>query len=186
LCVVSTRLRPASRLFEERAVKEKPPPIAAARRLPCAHTHTHACWLLAFLSVCPQGNKISTGKYTLLSFLPKNLFEQFQRVANCYFLFQLCLQLYEPIASLDWQSTFVPLVFVLSVTAAKDGYDDFKRHRMDKKINNLKVRRWDPYVSAPARTHAHPTSSPSPCPHRRRAPALRARCQLPGNPKPVP
>jgi len=93
------------------------------------------------------GNKISTGKYTLLSFLPKNLFEQFQRVANCYFLFQLCLQLYEPIASLDWQSTFVPLVFVLSVTAAKDGYDDFKRHRMDKKINNLKVRRWDPNTS---------------------------------------
>jgi len=90
------------------------------------------------------GNKISTGKYTLLTFVPKNLFEQFQRVANCYFLFQLCLQLYEPIASLDWQSTFVPLVFVLSVTAAKDGYDDYKRHRMDKKINNLKVRRWDP------------------------------------------
>jgi phospholipid-translocating ATPase len=32
-------------------------------------------------------NKIRTTKYTLLSFLPKNLLEQFHRVANLYFIF---------------------------------------------------------------------------------------------------
>ena len=39
-------------------------------------------------------NYITTSKYTVLSFLPKNLFEQFRRVANLYFLiisgFQVC------------------------------------------------------------------------------------------------
>jgi len=31
-------------------------------------------------------NKIRTTKYTLISFIPKNLFEQFHRFANLYFL----------------------------------------------------------------------------------------------------
>ena len=37
-------------------------------------------------------NYIRTSKYTLLSFLPLNLFEQFQRIANTYFLILLILQ----------------------------------------------------------------------------------------------
>jgi len=34
-------------------------------------------------------NKIKTSKYTILNFLPKNMYEQCRRVANCnyYFLF---------------------------------------------------------------------------------------------------
>ncbi len=31
-------------------------------------------------------NKINTAKYTLLNFLPKNLFIQFSKAANLYFL----------------------------------------------------------------------------------------------------
>jgi len=37
-------------------------------------------------------NYICTSKYTILSFLPLNLFEQFQRIANTYFLILLILQ----------------------------------------------------------------------------------------------
>lgn len=37
-------------------------------------------------------NEISTAKYTLLTFLPVNLFEQFMRVANLYFLLCAILQ----------------------------------------------------------------------------------------------
>lgn len=32
-------------------------------------------------------NRIHTSKYTWITFLPKNLFEQFYRFANLYFLF---------------------------------------------------------------------------------------------------
>lgn len=33
-----------------------------------------------------------TSKYNIITFLPVNLFEQFQEVANTYFLFLLILQ----------------------------------------------------------------------------------------------
>ena len=38
-------------------------------------------------------NYISTGKYTLLSLIPKNLYEQFHRLANIWFLIVSSLQL---------------------------------------------------------------------------------------------
>uniref|UniRef100_A0A3Q1CJN1 Phospholipid-transporting ATPase n=1 Tax=Amphiprion ocellaris TaxID=80972 RepID=A0A3Q1CJN1_AMPOC len=76
-----------------------------------------------FLSLF-QTNAIKTSKYNLFTFLPLNLFEQFQRIANAYFLFLLVLQVIPQISSLSWFTTVVPLVLVLSVTAAKDATDD--------------------------------------------------------------
>ncbi|GAB1286839.1 Phospholipid-transporting ATPase [Apodemus speciosus] len=54
-------------------------------------------------------NRIHTSKYNILTFLPINLFEQFQRVANAYFLFLLILQ---------------------------DASDDYFRHKSDNQVNN--------------------------------------------------
>ncbi|EGD72760.1 ATP8B1 protein [Salpingoeca rosetta] len=85
------------------------------------------------------GNRIKTAKYTLLTFLPVNLFEQFMRVANAYFLLQLILQLIPQISSLSPITTALPLVFVLGVTAVKDGNDDYKRHKSDATINNRAI-----------------------------------------------
>lgn len=46
-----------------------------------------------------QNNAIKTSKYNLLTFLPLNLFEQFRRLANAYFLFLLVLQVrWSPLA----------------------------------------------------------------------------------------
>jgi hypothetical protein len=39
-----------------------------------------------------QNNYIKTSKYNLISFVPINLFEQFQRLANFYFLVLIILQ----------------------------------------------------------------------------------------------
>uniref|UniRef100_A0A8D2Q7I9 Phospholipid-transporting ATPase n=1 Tax=Varanus komodoensis TaxID=61221 RepID=A0A8D2Q7I9_VARKO len=69
-------------------------------------------------------NAIKTSKYNFFTFLPLNLFEQFQRVANAYFLCLLILQLIPAISSLSWFTTVVPLVLVLAVSAAKDAIDD--------------------------------------------------------------
>uniref|UniRef100_A0AAQ5Z6Z7 Phospholipid-transporting ATPase n=1 Tax=Amphiprion ocellaris TaxID=80972 RepID=A0AAQ5Z6Z7_AMPOC len=70
-------------------------------------------------------NCIMTSKYNIVTFLPVNLFEQFQEVANTYFLFLLILQLIPQISSLSWFTTIVPLALVLSITAVKDATDDY-------------------------------------------------------------
>uniref|UniRef100_A0A4W6FUG5 Phospholipid-transporting ATPase n=1 Tax=Lates calcarifer TaxID=8187 RepID=A0A4W6FUG5_LATCA len=70
-------------------------------------------------------NCIMTSKYNIITFLPVNLFEQFQEVANTYFLFLLILQLIPQISSLSWFTTIVPLALVLSITAVKDATDDY-------------------------------------------------------------
>ena len=61
MCVVSTRLRPASRLFEERAVKEKPP--HRRRPSPAVRAHTHSCMLVTRVSVrMPAGKQNFDGE----------------------------------------------------------------------------------------------------------------------------
>ncbi|XP_022106465.1 phospholipid-transporting ATPase ID-like isoform X2 [Acanthaster planci] len=81
-------------------------------------------------------NYIRTSKYNILTFIPVNLFEQFLRIANFYFLVLFIMQLIGPISSLNPVTTGLPLVFVLAVTATKDGVDDFQRHRSDSLVNN--------------------------------------------------
>uniref|UniRef100_A0A9J7XCJ8 Phospholipid-transporting ATPase n=1 Tax=Cyprinus carpio carpio TaxID=630221 RepID=A0A9J7XCJ8_CYPCA len=83
-----------------------------------------------------SGNAIKTYKYNVLTFLPLNLYEQFKRAANLYFLCLLILQIIPQISTLPWYTTLVPLVLVLGITAIKDLVDDLARHRMDKEINN--------------------------------------------------
>uniref|UniRef100_A0A8C3ABI2 Phospholipid-transporting ATPase n=1 Tax=Cyclopterus lumpus TaxID=8103 RepID=A0A8C3ABI2_CYCLU len=85
-----------------------------------------------------SGNDIKTYKYNVLTFLPLNLYEQFKRVANLYFLALLILQIIPDISTLPWYTTLIPLVVVLGVTGIKDLVDDLARHRMDKEINNRK------------------------------------------------
>uniref|UniRef100_A0A0K8UGN6 Phospholipid-transporting ATPase n=1 Tax=Bactrocera latifrons TaxID=174628 RepID=A0A0K8UGN6_BACLA len=81
-------------------------------------------------------NFIKTSKYTLLTFLPFNLLEQFQRLANFYFLCLLVLQLIPAISSLTPVTTAIPLIGVLTLTAVKDAYDDIQRHLSDSQVNN--------------------------------------------------
>ncbi|KAJ7427806.1 putative phospholipid-transporting ATPase IA [Willisornis vidua] len=82
------------------------------------------------------GNAIKTYKYNPITFLPLNLFEQFKRAANFYFLVLLILQSIPQISTLAWYTTLVPLLFVLGITAVKDLVDDIARHRMDNEVNN--------------------------------------------------
>jgi magnesium-transporting ATPase (P-type) len=84
-------------------------------------------------------NEVTTSKYTLLTFLPVNLFEQFSRVANLYFLLCAILQFIPGLSPTSWFTTVAPLVFVLAVNAAKEAYDDVGRHRSDAATNARRV-----------------------------------------------
>ena len=82
-------------------------------------------------------NKIKTTKYTLLSFLPKNLFEQFHRFANVYFVFIALLNFVPVVNAFQPELALAPVVFILSVTAIKDLWEDYRRHRSDTEINHM-------------------------------------------------
>ncbi|XP_077633815.1 phospholipid-transporting ATPase IC isoform X2 [Crocuta crocuta] len=83
-----------------------------------------------------KSNAIKTYKYNAFTFLPMNLFEQFKRAANFYFLVLLILQAIPQITTLAWYTTLVPLLLVLGITAIKDLVDDVARHKMDNEVNN--------------------------------------------------
>jgi len=83
-----------------------------------------------------SGNAIRTSRYTLLTFLPKNLFIQFHRVAYLYFLAIAALNQLPPLAVFGRTVSLFPLLFVLCVTAIKDAYEDWRRHRSDCHENN--------------------------------------------------
>ncbi|CAB4067331.1 E7.6.2.1 [Lepeophtheirus salmonis] len=65
-------------------------------------------------------NSIKSSKYTILTFLPCNLFFQFRRFANFYFLIVALIQL---------------------IIDSPQGYEDYKRHKNDSIINNRPVTR---------------------------------------------
>lgn len=83
-----------------------------------------------------RNNAIKTTKYSLLSFFPKNLFEQFHRFANIYFLAIVILNLIPEINAFGKYIAMAPLIFVLSVTAIKDLFEDRRRYKSDKAVNN--------------------------------------------------
>ena len=79
-------------------------------------------------------NYVKTTKYTLLSFIPKALILQFKRLANIYFLVIAILQSIPTISPLNPFTAWLPLIFVLFVSMAREGYEDYLRYREDKSI----------------------------------------------------
>lgn len=94
------------------------------------------------------GNEITTTKYTPLSFVPRNLFEQLHRFANVYFIFLAALNFAPVVNAFQPQLGVIPIVVVLAMTAVKDLYEDLRRLKSDRTVNN---RLCDVYSRYPAR-----------------------------------
>ncbi|XP_078073117.1 phospholipid-transporting ATPase VD [Mustelus asterias] len=88
-------------------------------------------------------NRIQTTKYTLLNFIPRNLFEQFHRAANLYFLLIVVLNWVPLVEAFQKEITMLPLVVVLAIIAIKDGIEDYRRYKFDKQINNRTTKVYD-------------------------------------------
>lgn len=83
-------------------------------------------------------NYISTTKYNVITFFPKAIFEQFRRVANLYFLLAAILSL-TPVAPFSAVSMIAPLAFVVGLSMAKEGLEDWRRFIQDMKVNLRKA-----------------------------------------------
>jgi len=84
-------------------------------------------------------NSISTSKYNAITFLPKFLFEQFQKYSNVFFFIIVMLQQIPDVSPTGRFTTLVPLVFILGVSALKEIVEDFKRRNSDRQLNNKRV-----------------------------------------------
>uniref|UniRef100_A0A8D2ZTU1 Phospholipid-transporting ATPase n=1 Tax=Scophthalmus maximus TaxID=52904 RepID=A0A8D2ZTU1_SCOMX len=82
------------------------------------------------------GNAIKTTKYTVLLFIPMNLFEQFHRLANIYFVGLAILNFVPVVNAFQPEVALIPICVILSLTALKDAWEDFRRYQSDRKLNN--------------------------------------------------
>ncbi|KAM4807901.1 phospholipid-transporting ATPase IK [Rhinophrynus dorsalis] len=99
------------------------------------HSFTKKKWFF-FKKNKYADNSIRTNKYNFLTFIPLNLYEQFHRAANLYFLFIIILQTVPAISTVPWFAIMLPLVFLLVIRGIRDLLDDIARNRSDKDINN--------------------------------------------------
>ena len=114
-------------------------------------------------------NFVSTTKFTMLNFVPKDLFIQFQRFANwsppparaparnpprprraeawaggrgSYFLVIAILASIAEISPVSGSTFWLPLGVVLTFTMLKDGYEDYQRYKSDVEENSRVTEVW--------------------------------------------
>lgn len=83
-------------------------------------------------------NSIRSSRYTLWDFIPRQLFFQFSKLANAYFLIVGILQLIPGLSTIGSWTTIAPLAVFVALSMGKEGYDDFRRYKLDQ-VENKKV-----------------------------------------------
>lgn len=89
-------------------------------------------------------NFIRSSRYTIWSFLPKQLFFQFSRLANAYFLTIGILQMIPGLSTTGTYTTIGPLIAFVALSMAKEGWDDYRRYKLDKLENRTEAWILDP------------------------------------------
>ncbi|KAF8648400.1 hypothetical protein AX16_006309 [Volvariella volvacea WC 439] len=141
--------RKARHFFRKhREEKQQPPsagatPTAGSGTVPGKRRNVYVNWQPFASELDSNGepivryerNKVRTTKYTIITFIPKNLYEQFRRVANLFFLTLVILQLFPIFGAAAGSVAALPLAFILTVTAIKDGVEDYRRGTLDEEVN---------------------------------------------------
>jgi len=80
-------------------------------------------------------NFIRSSRYTVWDFLPRQLLFQFSKLANFYFLVIGILQMVPGLSTTGRYTTIVPLMAFVTFSMGKEGYDDYRRYRLDRTEN---------------------------------------------------
>lgn len=72
-----------------------------------------------------SSNKISTTKYSMITFLPKSILLQFLKPSNYVYLLSAILNFIPFISSMSPIVNLVPFVFILFISVLREGYDDY-------------------------------------------------------------
>ncbi|KAJ5833018.1 hypothetical protein N7474_001329 [Penicillium riverlandense] len=81
-------------------------------------------------------NSIRSSRYSFWSFFPRQLFFQFTKLANFYFLVVAILQMIPGLSTTGTFTTLIPLLIFVGISMGKEGFDDWRRYRLDKEENN--------------------------------------------------
>ena len=81
-------------------------------------------------------NGICTTNYRWWNFVPLNLYKQFHRVANWFFLIMLALNWVPQLNAVGKYFSIMPICIVLLSDAVKDLYEDIRRAKQDDRINS--------------------------------------------------
>jgi magnesium-transporting ATPase (P-type) len=84
-------------------------------------------------------NFVRTTRYTLLTFIPLTLFENFRLATNIYFLLNVIFS-WLPDSPISFLFTFVPLLVVLLISMIKSGIEDLLKHNEDQRRNSAPVK----------------------------------------------
>ncbi|TVY90815.1 putative phospholipid-transporting ATPase, partial [Lachnellula willkommii] len=85
-------------------------------------------------------NSIRSSRYTIWNFLPSQIWFQFSKAANFFFLVIGILQLVPGLSTTGSFTTILPLLFFLLFIIIREGYDDIRRYQLDKVDNGRAAR----------------------------------------------
>uniref|UniRef100_A0A663FIR8 Phospholipid-transporting ATPase n=1 Tax=Aquila chrysaetos chrysaetos TaxID=223781 RepID=A0A663FIR8_AQUCH len=77
-------------------------------------------------------------KYSVVTFLPRFLYEQIRKAANAFFLFIALLQQIPDVSPTGRYTTLVPLLFILTVAGIKEIIEDYVSMIMEKAVLKTK------------------------------------------------
>eukprot|EP01128_Nolandella_sp_AFSM9_P004739 TRINITY_DN2183_c0_g1_i3.p1 TRINITY_DN2183_c0_g1~~TRINITY_DN2183_c0_g1_i3.p1 ORF type:complete len:1098 (+),score=280.47 TRINITY_DN2183_c0_g1_i3:18-3311(+) len=90
-------------------------------------------------------NKINSMKYSPWFTFPfKNLFEQFRRYHNSYFLLVAIFSCIPGVSPISWTSAVLPFVLIILTAAVKEAFEDYKRWRSDVEVNEVIYQKLNP------------------------------------------
>ncbi|KAH8205053.1 hypothetical protein TruAng_000776 [Truncatella angustata] len=123
------------------------PPSKDGRHIPVTYGHVRKTQLVDERTAKNKpyiSNWIRSTRYTLWSFFPKQLYFQFTKLANFYFLIIAILQAIPGLSTTGTFTTLAVLVPFIAISMAKEGWDDLRRYKLDVKENRSRVSVLDP------------------------------------------
>ncbi|KAK1964950.1 phospholipid-translocating P-type ATPase [Colletotrichum sublineola] len=118
-------------------LRQKPLPSSAdGRHIPLDMSRKRSEALIDERTKKPYAsNFIRSSRYTIWSFLPKQLLFQFSKMGNFYFLVVGIIQAIPGLSTTGQWTTIAPLAVFVSLSMAKEGYDDYRRYLLAKTEN---------------------------------------------------
>ncbi|KAM0328772.1 hypothetical protein ACHAQA_005185 [Verticillium albo-atrum] len=139
---VTARLGKAyQKIVMEGILRQKPlPPSVDGRHIPILPNRKRSELLTDQRARKPYvSNFIRSSRYTVWDFLPKQLLFQFSKLGNAYFLAISIMQMIPGLSTTGRWTTIAPLMAFVSLSMAKEGYDDYRRYLLDKADNRSEV-----------------------------------------------